>query len=190
MSARPLSILTRILHLMLLLAVLHQLLGSTFMEGPKPGLPEDPLYEFHQWGGLTSLGLVSLFWLWTLVRRGESLGALVPFSAVRLATLWTDLKRHGRALIRFRLPDDRLGARASAVHGLGLLAVTMMAVSGAASLVATAGLAEPIIEFHKFLAKFMWAYLVAHASLAVIHQLGGSDVVRQMFSSRTGANAT
>ncbi len=77
MSARSLSILTRVLHLMLLLAVLHQLVGSTFMEGSKPGLPDDPLYEFHQWGGLTSLGLVSLFWLWTLVRRGETaLGTL------------------------------------------------------------------------------------------------------------------
>ena len=192
MSARPLSILTRILHLMLLLAVLHQLISSTFMEGPKPGLPEDPLYELHQWGGLTSLGLVSLFWLWTLVRRGEtSLGALVPwFSSARLAAVRTDLKLHGRALIRFRLPDDRLGALASAVHGLGLLTVTTMAVTGAASLVATTALAEPIIEFHKIMANFMWAYLVAHASLAVIHHLGGSDVLRQMFSSKTGANAT
>lgn len=191
MNARSISLLTRILHLLLLLAVLHQLIGSTFMEEPKPGLSEDPLFQFHEWGGLTSLGLVSVFWLWAIVRRGEtSFGALLPwFSAHRLAEVWTDLKSHGQALMRFRLPDDRTGALASAVHGLGLLIVTAMALTGAASLVATDGVAEPIHELHKFLGNFMWAYLVGHASLAVIHHVAGSDVLRQMFSWGTRADA-
>ena len=122
MNVRSISGPTRILHLLLLVAVLHQLIGSTLMTEPKPGLPEDPLLQFHEWGGLTSLGVMTAFWLWTIVRRGEtSIAALLPwFSARRVAAVWADLKSHGRALARFRLPEDRTGALASAVHGLGL----------------------------------------------------------------------
>lgn len=192
MNVRSISGPTRILHLLLLVAVLHQLIGSTLMTEPKPGLPEDPLLQFHEWGGLTSLGVMTAFWLWTIVRRGEtSIAALLPwFSARRVAAVWADLKSHGRALARFRLPHDRTGALASAVHGLGLLIVTAMALTGASSLLVAENVAEPILELHKFLGNFMWAYLVGHASLAVIHHVAGSDVLRQMFSWGTRADAT
>ena len=61
MNTRFKSVLTRILHVMLLIAVTHQLVGSTIMEGPKPGQPGSLLFDLHEWGGLTSLGLVLLF---------------------------------------------------------------------------------------------------------------------------------
>ena len=56
------SVLTRILHLLLLMAVMHQLVGSSIMEAPRPGQPGGLLFELHEWGGLTSLGLILLFW--------------------------------------------------------------------------------------------------------------------------------
>ena len=177
------SVTTRILHLSLLLAVLHQLLGSLVMEGPTPGAPVDAFFSLHEFGGLTSFGFVSLFWVWTLVRRNEtSLGALIPwFSPVRLTSVWGDLKLHVRALLDLRLPDDDRGALASAVHGLGLLTVSMMAVTGTFSLVVSPELATGVIAVHKTVANFMWAYIIAHASLAVMHQLNGRAVLRQMF---------
>lgn len=182
MIVRFKSVLTRVLHLMLLIAVTHQLVGSTIMDGPKPGQPGSLVFALHEWGGLTSLGLVLLFWSWTLFRRREAaLPALLPwFSSIRRALVWADFKVHMRALARLRLPEEGDGALASAVHGLGLLTVTGMAVTGASSLILP-GLAEQFIGVHKVIANFMWAYLIAHASIAIIHQLGGSNVLRQMF---------
>lgn len=176
------SVLTRTLHLALLIAVMHQLVGSSIMEAPRLGQPGGLIFDLHEWGGLTSLGLVLLFWFWTLIRRGEAtLPALLPwFSSIRRALVWADFKLHVRSLARLRLPEEGDGALASAVHGLGLLTVTAMAVTGTASLIAP-GLAEQLIGVHKVIANFMWAYLIAHASIAIIHQLGGRDVMRQMF---------
>ena len=176
------SALTRTLHLLLLIAVIHQLVGSLVMEAPRAGQPGSLLFDLHEWGGLTSLGLVLLFWIWTLIRRTETtLPALLPwFSSTRRALVWTDLMLHVRALARFRLPDEGNGALASAIHGLGLLTVTAMTVTGTGSLIAP-GLAGQFIGVHKVIANFMWAYLIVHASIAIIYQLSGSDVMRQMF---------
>ena len=55
-----------------------------------------------------------------------------------------------------------------------------MAVTGTASLIAP-GLADQLIGVHKVIANFMWAYLIAHTSIAIIHQVVGRDVMRQMF---------
>jgi len=55
-----------------------------------------------------------------------------------------------------------------------------MAITGSVSLIVP-DLAAQFIGVHKVIASFMWAYLVAHAGIAIIHHLGGSDVVRQMF---------
>ena len=176
------SALTRTLHLSLLIAVIHQLVGSLIMEVPRPGQSGGLLFDLHEWGGLTSLGLVLLFWVWTWVRRREApLPALLPwFSSIRRALVWADFKLHVRSLAKLRLPEEGDGALAPAVHGLGLLTVTAMAVTGTASLIGP-GLAEQLIGVHKVIANFMWAYLIAHASIAIIHQLGGRDVMRQMF---------
>ena len=114
-------------------------------------------------------------------QREAALPALLPwFSSVRRALVWPDVKLHARSLARFRLPEAGDGALASAIHGLGLLTVTAMAVTGTASLVAP-GLAEQLIKVHKVIANFMCAYLIAHASVAIIHQVVGRDVMRQMF---------
>ena len=59
---------TRFVHLALLLIVLHQLLSSTVMERPMPGDEPGWPYALHQQVGLVGLGVLALFWLWTLVR--------------------------------------------------------------------------------------------------------------------------
>lgn len=78
---------------------------------------------------------------------------------------------------------------ASAVHGLALLAAIAMAASGAIVFAtmgpdgALSGLGSGALSAHSLLANLMWAYLVGHASLAVLHQMQEHDTLR-MFSLR------
>lgn len=175
---------TRALHGALLLAVLWQLLGSNFIERPRVAQPGNAMYELHEFVGLTTLGLVLAFWLWSLLRRREtSFGALFPWlSGGRLRAVGADVSRHWAELKRFRLPGGESETPlASAVHGLGLLAALAMGASGAwlYTQVIPGGL---VLELHKIVANLMWAYFVGHAGLAVLHQLTGHRVLQRMFA--------
>ena len=88
--------------------------------------------------------------------------------------------------MRGRLPDVDSHPFAYAVHGLGLIAVSVMAVTGTMTLLAvlpeavrTAGLGV-----HELFSKLVWAYLVGHAGLAVLHEMAGHRLFRQIFWSR------
>ena len=175
---------TRVLHLLLLLVVVHQLVGSEFMQRPFPGDPPAGLYALHQYLGLAGLAVVALFWMWAMARRGETrLWRLLPwFSVAGLRAVWADVSAQLRRLAGGRAPDDEDGALASAVHGLGLLAVTMMAVTGGVVFfVAGTPVAHAALSAHKFVANLVWAYLFGHAGLAVLHSLLGSDIFSRMF---------
>ncbi|MEO8713623.1 MAG: cytochrome b/b6 domain-containing protein [Acetobacteraceae bacterium] len=183
--ARSLS--TRMIHLLLLLSVLHQLIGSEFMQRPFPGEPPAWPYSLHEYIGLSSLGTVGAFWVWTIVRHGETrLARLIPwFSIARLQDVAADLAMQFRRLSRGNLPDDEDGAFASAIHGLGLLAVTAMAMTGSVFFVTHGtSLAHTALSLHKLIANLVWVYLFAHAGVAVLHYLLGSDILSRMFWTR------
>lgn len=178
------TLLTRLLHGALLLAVLWQLIGSNFIERPRAGQPANAMYELHEIGGLTTLGLVVTFWLWSAVRRRETpLNALFPwFSSGRLRAIFADLARHWRELKHFRLPGGEPETPlANAVHGLGLLAALAMGLTGAwlYTLPVPGGFA---LEVHGIVSNLMWAYVVGHAGLAVLHQFAGHRVLQRMFA--------
>lgn len=182
------SLMTKALHGLLAVAVIHQLVIINFMIAPKPGRPENFAFELHEWVGLTSLGLLLAYWLWTLVRRGEArFSLLVPwFSPKATSAVWQDFRLHLSAWRRGRLPDVGYNPFAHAVHGLGLIVVSVMAVTGTMTLLAvlpeavrTAGLGV-----HELFSKLVWAYLVGHAGLAVLHEIAGHRLFRQMFWSR------
>ncbi len=175
---------TRGLHLLLLVVVLEQLIGSQIMQRPLPG--DDPSWVFalHEYAGLASLAVIAGFWVWTLVRRGETrLVRLLPwFSAAAIRAVIADLAEQGRRLVHGRVPDDEDGALASATHGLGLLTVTAMAGTGAVYYFAAGTpVSHAALTLHKLVANLMWAYLVAHAGVAVLHALLGSDILSRMF---------
>lgn len=179
------SLPTKLLHATLALAVTYQLAFIGFVERPRNGEPGNLFYQIHQIVGLTTLGVVSVFWVWSLVRRGEtSWPALFPwFSPTRLRALAADVSRHWAALRQFALPEPEESPLATAVHGLGLLTVTAMAVTGAAF--ALLGLpkdqARLVLEIHELIANLMWAYLISHAGLAVLHQFVGRPVIKRIF---------
>ncbi|MBT9385224.1 cytochrome b/b6 domain-containing protein [Pseudooceanicola sp. CBS1P-1] len=188
---------TRLLHAGLALAILVQLLTSLGMEPEEHGHAGNLLYTFHELGGLASLGLVLAFWLWTLARRrGSAPGALFPWlSARRRGLLGADIGQHLRQLSRLRFPEHGPETPlASAVHGLGLCLMTVMAATG--TLYLLSGAPDPeaagaIMLIHKALANLVWAYLIGHAAMAVLaHLLSGFDI-REMWSldARTKAPA-
>lgn len=181
------SITTRILHFLLLAIVIHQLIGSNFIERPLPGEESELPYQLHTWIGISGFVTVLAFWIWSLVRRREtSFSELIPwFSSARRQALFADIRKHVRIFISFRLPDDDHGGLSSAVHGLGLLVVTAMATSGMLYYFVFQGttLGKLVLEAHEILSNFMWAYLIGHTTLALIHQAMGHPIFARMFWS-------
>ncbi|HEU0071810.1 MAG TPA: cytochrome b/b6 domain-containing protein [Alphaproteobacteria bacterium] len=186
------SLVTKALHALLACAILFQLLVSLVMEEPHP--PRRPIetpFLLHEWVGMASLAIVILFWLWTLVRRSEAgVGAFFPwFSAARRSAIFADLRAYGEALRRLEMPDATVHtAFANAVHGLGLLLATYLAVTGSVvfwQMDATGkmtGLGHSFAELHGALANVMWAYLIGHAGMALLHQLLGEGILRKMWT--------
>lgn len=177
------SALTRVLHGSILLAVIYQLVGSLALSRPLPGEDPQPNMLVHEYLGMAALGLVLAFWIWTLVRRGETrLGRLVPwFSPRRIAAVVDDTATQLDNVLHGRVSHEADGAMASAIHGLGLLVLTGMAVSGTAFFFAHGHTAHLLLIGHKLLANLMWAYLIGHAAMAVLHHLLGSDIFSRMF---------
>lgn len=178
---------TRLLHVALLASVLWQLVGSNLLEPPRNGQPGNLFYQVHQVVGLATLGLVLAFWVWTALRRRETpIGALFPWlSAIRVKAVADDVAAHWTQLRHWRLHHSTAESPlASAVHGLGLLAALAMGSSGAwlYTMAVPDGL---ILDFHKLMSNLMWAYVVGHAGIAVIHQLSGHRVLQSMFGRRS-----
>lgn len=180
------SHLTRALHLAVLLTVIEQLLTSRVMERPLPGEDPDWLFALHQQVGLVGLGVLSLFWLWTLMRdrRETRLQRLFPwFSRVALGEALGDVRAVVRSLSRGKAPPLHLDALASAVHGLGLLLATFLAMSGAAWFALFTGTpyGRIALEAHVLAGNVMWVYLIAHALAALAHEARGDQVFARMF---------
>jgi len=188
-QAQPKSHATRVLHLFMLLVVLHQLFGSLIIARPRPGEAPGWPYWMHEYVGIVGVGAITLFWLWTLLRNSRETGLvrLFPwFSAKGWSGLVADLRSLFDDLAALRMPSLHLDNLASAVHGLGLLAATVMAGTGASwyFLAHDSVIRRPMMTTHHMVANLMWAYVIAHVSLAVIHRLLGDDVFARMFWAR------
>ena len=182
---------TRAFHAALAATIIIQLATSQVMPGPDEAAGAWIL-QLHQYSGLTAAGLAFAFWLTIVLRRdGTSFWTMVPwFSAGRLKALFADIRVHLGAMVRLRVPpSEHDSALASAVHGLGLLLMTVMAGTGLAYYVIVGlGLhsSEPddmlVMQVHFLFANLVWVYLIAHAGLAMLHQLLGHPTLARMWS--------
>ena len=175
---------------MLLLCVTWQLVFSAALERPRPASAGNLFYEIHRWIGLATLGAVISFWLWSVVRKSETpFTALFPWlSPLRRARVAEDLRIHWASLRQLRLspPPAEETPLASAVHGLGLLVALAMGSTGA--WLFTMSMPDGLVlEVHKAASNLMWAYLIGHAMVAIMHQLAGHPVLRRMFAWRGDA---
>lgn len=186
--------LTRILHLLVAAGVTAQMLTSLVMVYPKPGRLPNQWYEIHETIGLGLLGVVGLYWLWIAARtafRGHPMMMLPWFSMRRLEALRADTAETVRAMSHLRLPS---GGEArplpAAVQGLGLLLALALAGTGTAIDLAMApdGGLSPLMhgvkEVHEAMALPMWAYLVIHPLLGLLHQVAGHHSLNRMFGLR------
>jgi len=187
------SFLTRLAHAGLALAVIVQLLTSLVLTAPAPDAKGNWYFEVHEYGGLTAFAFMLLFWVVMLGRKhGTPFGLMFPWvSGARLAALWSDIKLHVQSLLKFKMPPyDDHSPLASAVHGLGLLLVTAMATSGTIYYFINAGnpdaggLVGVVMFVHQTLANLVWAYLIGHAGLAVIHHFTQNTSLTEMWSLR------
>lgn len=181
------SVLTKLLHVTMLLAVAHQLLLVGLVEGPRLAAAGNAFFAWHHAVGLITLSVVTAFWLWTLLRRSETAsGALFPWlSAGRRQAVWHDLRVHFDALRRFRREHADESPLASPTHGLGLLAVSAMPVTGAVMALGRISGRVPVGE-SQALANLVWAHVIAHASVALLHQAQRHPVLQRMFRLAPG----
>lgn len=186
---------TRWLHAGIALGVCIQLAASIFMHVPSPGKPlVEPGYHIfliHRWSGICVVGLVILHWLWNL--SGHVMGGwghLFPwFSRTRFLALLSDIKGVPKWFLG-KLPpqQEKTIPLAGAVHGLGLLTVSAMAVSGSTIFFAMGphGAMSPFVagvrEGHMWMGNILWLYFFGHVGISVLHQLRGDRLITNMFN--------
>ena len=185
---------TRLLHLLVAAGVTAQMLTSLAMVTPKPGRLPNLWYEAHEAVGIGLLVAVSIYWLWATARafvRGEGMMLFPWFSRRRLLALRDDAIRTVGELGHLHLPTDAVPRPLPrAMQGLGLLLALFLAGSGTALAMGMApdGGLSPLLhavkEMHETAAPLMWAYLIAHPLLGVLHQLAGHRSLTHMFGVR------
>lgn len=169
---------TRVIHISLALAVIVQLASSLFMSHDEKSGGENLLFEVHEYSGLTSLAIITIFWLWVFFRKkGTPADLLFPwFSRLQREAFKTSAIRHFKVLKAKKIPkyeDD--DAVASAIHGLGILIISVMTLTGLLYFIggkmgAPDGLIATVaITIHAPFSKLVWVYLIGHAGIAVLH---------------------
>ncbi len=186
---------TRWLHAVIVLTVTVQLVSSGLMDLPHPDRMTSEtgivFFRIHEWSGISVFTLVVLHWVW--VFSGHAAGGLAHlfpwFSKDHLGEVVSDLKFMPRLIRRGFSGENNQGtALAGAVHGLGLLTVTGMAMTGSIVFfgIGPSGTMNNFFtfvkEFHQFIAGFLWAYLAGHVGMAVVHQWQGDRVLTRMFN--------
>ncbi len=182
---------TRWLHAGIALGVSVQLIVSLVMDIPKPGRPFTGLgaaaFEVHEITGMVIAALLLLHWLALFSNHIPlGLGHLFPwFSRQRLCSMTGEIKRQWA---QRRLEDtQRMSALAGATHGLGLLVTTVMAITGAVLYFGMAenGAMPPLVkdikEVHELTSNLLWAYLIGHVGIAILHQWLGHRTLADMF---------
>lgn len=189
------SIFTRIMHAALAVTIMHQLFISWFMERPRPnGGRGNFAFELHEVVGLASFALLFLFWCWALFRNHETeFGKLFPWlSLARISAVAVEAGSYLKSIRTPRVPTSPSeSALASATHGLGLITASAMAATGAVYYFSAAAnsvllpLSAAALEVHAVVANLMWAYLIGHSGMSIVHELLGSPVLKQMFFGRS-----
>jgi len=188
--------LTRWLHVGLVLAIPLQLLSDEFMKRPKlvDGLPrirtdaQVTFFEMHEWVGMAALAIIVIHILWSATRAGGGLGHLFPyFKASGCKNIIEELKTVPGWLSGKLHMDAEESALAGTVHGLGLLLVLGMAVTGSAMFFGMNELTGQMNDFvhtmkelHEALGGLVWPYLIAHVGMVVLHKIKEHDLLSRI----------
>ena len=188
--------LTRWLHVGLALAIPLQLLSEEFMKRPKlvDGLPrvrtdaQITFFEMHECVGMAALAIVVLHILWSTTKAGGGLAHLFPyFKSGGCKSIIAELKQVPGWLSGKLHMDADNSALAGSVHGLGLVLVLVMAVTGSTMFFGMDEVTGQMGEFvhtmkevHESLGGLVWLYLIAHVGMAVLHKIKGHDLLSRI----------
>jgi cytochrome b561 len=181
---------TRLLHLFLAIGIFVQLLISEIMDEPESDHPADLFYLVHEFLGLALLGILGVYWVWVVIRKSEtSFFQLFPWLSVsRYQPILEDLKKYTKSILSLGLPDSESPSPlAKAVQGAGLVVALLLGVSGLLIFLYAPpdgeldGWLHLIEEIHEAFGSILWVYLVAHISMAMLHQLAGHSRTKDMF---------
>jgi len=196
MKSNSWSLQTRFLHIGLVLTISAQLLISLIMSAPddKGTAVSKLAYEMHEIVGLTALAIVVLHWGWSIFSQADGgLTHLFPVSKQSRQLVIKDLKN----LKQKKLPEvGQKGGVIGLVHGLGFLAVTGMAISGAFLFVLFPETGEPdalvelFAEVHETIAVLVWTYWIGHGGMAFLHHFKGEEVLKNMFNFKRDPSTT
>ena len=181
------SLQTRFLHIGLVLTVSAQLFISLIMTAPDhTGSSFSKLaFDAHEVVGLTALGIVLLHWAWSVFSQADGgLKHLFPLSKPARQEVIKEVKD----LKLGKLPETgNKGGLIGLIHGLGLLAVTGIAITGGFLFILfpetgePGALAEAFAELHEGIAGLVWTYWIGHGGMALIHHFKGHDIMKKMF---------
>ncbi|WP_436395618.1 cytochrome b/b6 domain-containing protein [Acidithiobacillus ferriphilus] len=140
------------------------------------------LFHAHMWVGMFATIIVIAFWTQVFYNKSIRLH-LFPYSGEYLENICRDIK----GLADRRLPPSGMrGGLPGMIHGLGLLAVTGMALLGFIMffLIPNYGVAAPISfyqipkKLHDFLSSFVWLYWWGHIGMATLHAAKSPAILR------------
>lgn len=190
MKAQNWSLVTRLLHVGMVLSVSFQLFISLVMVEPdhKGGALGRLAFESHEIVGLAALTIVLLHWAWSIFNQVDGgLRNLFPW----FGNSRQQVVNEARAVLKGKLPEGgNRGGLVGLIHGLGLLAVTGVVLTGGALFVLfpengePGVIAEAIAELHEGVAALVWTYWLGHGGMAIIHHAMGQDNVKKMFDFR------
>jgi cytochrome b len=180
----------RISHWALMAMITFQLFGGLLVSTPGTLF----YYYAHQRGGLLTLAVIVVYWLWT--HTNYDVPRLFPWNRDGMKDVMADL----RGLRHNRLPSPgRTRGLSSFVHGSGLLAATGMAVTGLMIFLTVSGgrgawddttsysAFTNFVLLHKLLAYSLWIYFFGHVGFTVIHLLRRTEGIGAIFRIRDHA---
>lgn len=178
---------TKFLHALMALGISANLIISLFMVPAEAGVKGDGAYLVHQWVGLGLFLTLLIYWLWKLAGNlPQGWRYFFPwFAKATYPQLWLELSMLFRLQFR-RLPES--GVLSGAVHGLGLLSSSAMAVTGTVQYFLLAhyftnpDLFDLSKSVHELFATFMWIYLTGHVAMGLLHQALGHKSITKIFS--------
>ena len=184
MESRPWDNGTRIVHAALVVTVLAELsTGLIVSQATRPHW-----LVIHSILGIATTLVIIVDWMWTWARRDFPI--LFPWNRAGMRVVG----REAVEVFQGKLPGSGDGTGLSSfMHGIGLLGVSGMAITGLLMYMEIPGgyglyLHSSAYAFftmlattHLYLSYVVWAYLIGHVFFAALQQVLGHNVLRHLY---------
>lgn len=182
---------TRVLHWGLTLFITFQLFSGLLVSTPGTLV----YFHWHEYVGLAAAAVILVHWMWSFTR--QDLGLLFPWNGAGFARVREEFV----GMLQGRLPaaGPQVGL-SSFIHGLGLLAMTVMGFTGVLlflvipqSAGGMAAAANPVAItslslIHRYMSYLAWLYWLGHVAFALLHQFRGGGVFGAIYLGRPERN--